>query len=55
MGKKARISELVSFIASSSTRRMMARAEDSTSRIEPSPLQRGQTIPLVSPNDGRKR
>ncbi len=42
-------------MASSSTRRIIAKAEDSTSRIVPKPLQRGQTIPLVSPNDGLRR
>ena len=44
-----------SFIASSSIRRRMERARDSTLRIEPSPLQRGQATWIDSPSDGRRR
>ena len=44
-----------SFIASSSTRRSTERLSDSTLRTRPSPAQRGQTIWLDSPSDGRRR
>ena len=54
-GTRARTSAVRSFSASSSIKRKIARDRDSTSRIMPWPLQRGQTTPLLSPNDGRRR
>ena len=55
MGRKARISALICFRASSSTMRMTASADDSTSRMVPRPAHLGQTMPLVSPREGRRR
>ena len=54
-GTRARTSAVRSFRASSSIRRKIASEIDSTSRMTPWPLQRGQTMPLVSPKEGRRR
>ena len=54
-GSTTRISAERSLLASSLIKRMMDKASDATSRMLPWPLQRGQTMPEVSPNEGRKR
>ena len=54
-GSSARIRSVFSFIASSSRIRRMDRARDSTPRMVPWPLQRGQTSWLDSPREGRRR
>ena len=54
-GTTARTSPVRSLAASSCSRRRMARPRDFVSRIVPCPVQRGQTMALVSPKEGRKR
>ena len=54
-GNTTLISAERSLLASSLIKRIIDRARDATSRILPWPLQRGQTMPEVSPKDGRKR
>src|SRR5690606_23468510 len=54
-GTMARTSALRSLMASSSIRRRMDSARDLVSRMVPWPVQRGQTMLLVSPREGRRR
>ena len=51
----ARTSPVVSLFASSSTKRRIESAIDFVARMVPWPAQRGHTLALVSPNEGRKR
>ena len=54
-GRWAMMRSVLSFIASSSMMRRMDRASDSTPRILPWPWQRGQTLVVESPSEGRSR
>jgi hypothetical protein len=55
MGRCATTRAVESFIAASSMTRNTDRARDSTPRMVPWPLQRGQTIWLNSSSEGRRR